>query len=46
MSLKEFELYVEGKEYSIKGLRKGTTQSHLCPRMEIGSNVRVKAAGR
>lgn len=46
MSLKEFKLYVEGKENSIKCLRKGTRQSHLCSRRYTGSNVGDKAAGR
>ena len=35
-SLKEFALYVEGKENSINGLRKGTTQLHLCFRRWTG----------
>lgn len=53
-SLKEFALYVEGKENSINGLRKGTTQLHLCFRRWTGkkkrnwidSNVGERAAGR
>lgn len=45
MSLKELELYGEGKENSIKNLRKVKTQSHLCFRRWTSDNEGLNSEG-